>query len=267
VSKPSVNQPEIGASKARASSCAWKQPNGFYYPPAFHARNLFFDYVDIRHYVIEPLFLPETPGTWFKTDPQATQGRYCTWNPAAFDNFTAIGRRTILLDDDGSLTGFRNTASVNEDAFFNAPIDVPECASDMTAKTSPYEYVTTVVYPGCASTPNGCGTNWNSNCTSGCYGVPLYRQYLTGPEAAQENPDTKIRMMGPHISGRINLTVNRGVYYIETTDGEDAQQNTPLKNIFTAGETYYIFLAEGHLTRRLFGAMAQRIAALPAPAG
>jgi hypothetical protein len=26
-------------------------------------------------------------------------------------------------------------------------------------------------------------------------------------------------------------------------------------------------LAEGHLTRRLFGAMAQRIAALPVPAG
>jgi hypothetical protein len=102
--------------------------------------------------------------------------------------------------------------------------------------------VTTVVYPGCASTPNGCGTNWNSNCTSGCYGVPLYRQYLTGPEAALENPDTKIRMMGPDISGRINLTVNHGVYYIEATDGEAAQTNANFKNIFTAGETYYVFL-------------------------
>jgi hypothetical protein len=30
---------------------------------------------------------------------------------------------------------------------------------------------------------------------------------------------------------------------------------------------YWLLLAEGHLTRRLFGAMAQRIAALPAPAG
>jgi hypothetical protein len=225
------------------AAIAWKQPNGFYYPPAFHSTNLFFDDVDIRHFVIEPLFLPETPGTWFKTDPQATEGRYCTWNPTAFNNFTAIDRQTILLDDDGSLTGFRNTASVNEDAFFNAPIDLLECASDMTAKTSPYDYVTTVVYPGCASTPNGCGTSWSSNCTSGCYGVPLYRQYLTGPEAAQENPDTKIRMMGPDISGRINLTVNNGVYYIETTDGEEAQQNPQnLVNIFTAGETYYVFL-------------------------
>ena len=30
---------------------------------------------------------------------------------------------------------------------------------------------------------------------------------------------------------------------------------------------YWLLLAEGYLTRRLFGAMAQRIAALPAPAG
>ncbi len=30
---------------------------------------------------------------------------------------------------------------------------------------------------------------------------------------------------------------------------------------------YWLLLAEGHLTRRLFGAMARRIAALPVPAG
>ena len=30
---------------------------------------------------------------------------------------------------------------------------------------------------------------------------------------------------------------------------------------------YWLMLAEGHLTRRLFGAMVQRIAALPVPAG
>jgi hypothetical protein len=30
---------------------------------------------------------------------------------------------------------------------------------------------------------------------------------------------------------------------------------------------YWLLLAEGYLTRRLFGAMAQRIAALPVPAG
>jgi len=30
---------------------------------------------------------------------------------------------------------------------------------------------------------------------------------------------------------------------------------------------YWLLLAESHLTRRLFGAMLQRIAALPSPAG
>ena len=30
---------------------------------------------------------------------------------------------------------------------------------------------------------------------------------------------------------------------------------------------YWLLLAEGHLTRHLFGAMARRIAALPVPAG
>ena len=38
------------------AAIAWKQENGFYYPPAFHSRNLAFSNVDIRHFVIEPLF-------------------------------------------------------------------------------------------------------------------------------------------------------------------------------------------------------------------
>jgi hypothetical protein len=43
------------------AAIAWKQPNGFYYPPAFHSRNLFFQNVDIRHFVIEPLFQGTDP--------------------------------------------------------------------------------------------------------------------------------------------------------------------------------------------------------------
>ena len=38
------------------------------------------------------------------------------------------------------------------DPFFNAPVEAPECESFDTAKTSPYEYVSTVVYPDCAVT-------------------------------------------------------------------------------------------------------------------
>jgi hypothetical protein len=57
------------------AAIAWKQPNGFYYPPAFHSTNLFFNNVEFRHFVIEPLFQPGI----FTTDPVAAQKRYCNW--------------------------------------------------------------------------------------------------------------------------------------------------------------------------------------------
>jgi len=244
------------------AAIAWKQPNGFYYPPAFHSDNLFFDNVEIRHFVIQPLFQPGT----FITDLDATKQNYCTYNSASFDNWTAIDRQTILNDDDGSLTGVERTISVNEDLFFTAPIEQFECRSDATAKTSPYEYVTTVVYPGCLDKkdcggtctrdgkpcavtanctpategkPNECKNNyWTEDCTDGCYGVPLIRQLLTGTENAQNS--TEIRMQGPGIFGRINLTANNAIYYIDTTRNQ-VQSTFPLKNIFQPNENYYTF--------------------------
>src|SRR5262249_1709619 len=68
-----------------------------------------------------------------------------------------------------------------------------------TASTSPYDYVTTVVYPDCAVGkkkgdtfphfpddlcgtvfPTQAGGDWSEACTNEtCYGVPLYRQLLT----------------------------------------------------------------------------------------
>ena len=59
-----------------------------------------------------------------------------------------IDRQTELSDDDGSLTGYAKTTSVNEDPFFAAPVDGIECQSEGstpeggTARTSPYDYVT-----------------------------------------------------------------------------------------------------------------------------
>lgn len=44
------------------AAIAWKQPNGFYYPPSFHSKNLYFNNVEIRHYVIEPFFYHQCPG-------------------------------------------------------------------------------------------------------------------------------------------------------------------------------------------------------------
>ena len=69
---------------------AWKQSNGFYYPPAFHSNKLYFNNnVDIRHFVIEPLFLPGT----FTTDYTQSQVRYCIYADDMFNvSPTSIAR-------------------------------------------------------------------------------------------------------------------------------------------------------------------------------
>ena len=103
--------------------------------------------MDIRHYVIEPLFKPGT----FQTNLRHAN-HYCTTNSAMFDNFTDVDRQTELNDDDGSLTGLVDTISVNLDPFFSAPVETVECESGPfvddtvtpvlppgTAKTSPYD--------------------------------------------------------------------------------------------------------------------------------
>jgi hypothetical protein len=233
------------------AAIAWKQPNGFYYPPAFHSRNLYFDNVDIRHFVIEPRLEPGT----YKTNAGEAQANYCTWGATMFTGFTDIDRQTELNDDDGSLTGYANTISVNEDPLFTAPVEAFECASDQTAKTSPYDYVTTVVYPGCGL---GCGSTggpssvekWSVDCANPrCHGVPLYRQYLTKPEnAAKATPFA--RMAGQSQAQRSILTANHGAYYIDTAVSEQAQRDAvrgwatdpPFLNLFERGKTYYVFL-------------------------
>jgi hypothetical protein len=234
------------------AAIAWKQPNGFYYPPAFHSRNLFFQNVDIRHFVIEPQFLANS----FKTDPTNLADDYCTWSTAMFDNFTAIDRQTVLNDDDGSLTGLVDTVSVNEDSFFSAPVQTIECESDMTARTSPYEYVTTVVYPGCAANVDSttalsqCGSDWAQACsTPACYGVPLYRQYMTTQEKQNgalkdDGSDRSIRLMAMALWQRSNLTANNGLFYVDTTVGMARQSSSGASNfnVFQPGQTYYLFL-------------------------
>jgi len=255
------------------AAIAWKQPNGFYYPPAFHSDNLFFSNVDIRHFVLEPLFTDD-PNQLFQSSNDGVSANYCTFafnandtgRGGSFEGWTAIDRQTILNDDDGSLTGVERTISVNEDPFFRAPIEQFECRSDATARTSPYEYVTTVVYPGCVTKgdcggicsksggpcagngncpdstkndPDLCkGSKWSSNCTANCFGVPLIRQLLTKTEDAMSN--TEIRMMGPDIFGRINLTANHGLYYVDTAN-VPFDQNAKLRNIFQPNENYYTF--------------------------
>lgn len=223
------------------AAIGWKQPNGFYYPPAFHSSNLFFQDVDIRHYLIRPFF--STSGLYATDSAEAAQ-HYCNWNPAMFTGFTDVDRQTELSDDDGSLTGFVNTVSVNQDPFFQGPMATPQCASDVkenvppgTATTSPYEYVTTAIIPDCGY---DC-IDWAVDCTGpSCSGVPLYRQYTLPSETSAP----MIRMAGQATAQRSSLTVNHGFYYVDTTQSPEQQTQIGAGNhsTFQAGATYYTML-------------------------
>jgi cell migration-inducing and hyaluronan-binding protein len=233
------------------AAIGWKQPNGFYYPPAFHSKNLWFSNVDIRHFVIEPLFKPILPtdDDPFQQDndgPRGVHWRYCTYTDVMFQkNFNHIDRQTVLNDDDGTLTGLlgsdtsqgqpaRPSISINEDPYFNTPLSTPECLSDLditppplnppdlpyTATTSPYEWLSTAMISDCVG--NGCYNptdmylHWTAPCgNSFCRGVPLYREYLTDSEfTAGTRP--QIRMMGQGTGQRSTLSLNHASYYIDT---------------------------------------------------
>lgn len=159
---PRAVEPSPGIEKGKCilpnAAIGWKQPNGFYYPPAFHSQNLYFKNVDIRHYIIVPLFEPGTTNVyedWVTRD-------YCYYpgNRSALfaSDFTDVDRQTELNDDDGSLSGltgtdppnpeFAGSISVNKDKFYLTPSLTMECASEQTCFQAPHDYVTAVVYPG-----------------------------------------------------------------------------------------------------------------------
>jgi hypothetical protein len=307
--------PDSGKCYLPNAAIGWKQPNGFFYPPAFHSTNLFFNNVEIRHYVIDPLFQPNT----YKTDFEASKTVYCTLNDRLFNGFSGIDRQTELNDDDGSLTGLSNTMSgnlketisVNEDAFFNAPSETAECRSNpgpnnnpenacktpvatqppVTAKTSPYDYVTTVIYH--PEKVDGGQEIWSKDCSNPrCYGVPLFRQYLTGAnggsssnntrewaqwyknpktgENCDANPNTAgcrwpfIRMAGTATATRETMTVDGAAYYIDTTVPREMQAKEDLNfeggtaffNVFEPKETYTVFFlylkGETHQTYQIY---------------
>jgi len=238
------------------AAIGWKQPNGFYYPPAFHSNELWFSNVDIRHFVVEPLFLPIKP---LDTDPfqqwqSAVDNRYCTHTDDMFSaSFNNIDRQTVLNDDDGTLTGLLGSQggakyesiSINEDNYFNAPLSTPECLSDVgvvpkvsptpfaTATTSPYEWLTTAIISDCGvdrkvecRADKTSPTMWAHDCgNSACRGVPLYREYLTDAEFPATRP--QIRMMGQDTAQRSTLSLNHGAYYIDTTQDCTAQGGCP----------------------------------------
>ena len=285
------------------AAIAWKQPNGFYYPPAFNSGKLWFENVEIRHFVVEPFFTanPNDPNDPFFQDQSKIVNRYYTYNDNTFGGFNHIDRQTVLNDDDGSLTGLlaqeitnegtitRETISINEDDYFNSPLITPECLSDVgvaplnptnavfTARTSPYEWLTTATIAGCAI-PTGSKDpsefqcfdsqnriQWARDCTDpSCRGVPLFREYLTGAENdTNPKPKPQIRMMGQATAQRSTLSLNHGAYYIDTTQtcstqggagglcpvcvpnakgpGCSPAPGSVHPTVFLPGQTYYVF--------------------------
>jgi hypothetical protein len=242
------------------AAIGWKQPNGFYYPPAFHSLNLFFKDVDYRHFVISPLFIEGT----YVTKTKEVEDTYCIWDRSLFTGFAGNDRETVLNDDDGSLTGYAETTVINLDDFFSAPVDALQCRSDETSRTSPYEYVTTVLYPACAYNgtcarppqadppdPRWNDGDWNRACTNeNCYGIPLWRQDLM--PVADKGMAKSIRMMGQETGQRSTLTVNNGTYYLDTTVDKTTQltqdctstdpSNPCVVNVFQKNQSYYLFL-------------------------
>ena len=261
------------------AAIGWKQPNGFYYPPAFHSRNLYFNDVDIRHYIIVPLFKPGTAGVhipWVERD-------YCFY-PGEPDklfggSFTDVDRQTELNDDDGTLSGLaganpkqgklEGTVAVNRDVFFETPVETMECLSEQTCFQSPYDYVSAVVYPDCAalgtegrqkyiSDPDDGSSpcvfknqkserildpDWSDMCEDrSCYGVPIYRQYLKDGE--KPDPAQSLRMMGAGISQRSTMIANGGSYFVDTGSSTD-DQGKEVNNIDPVSATFNYSLFKG----------------------
>ncbi|HUX85719.1 MAG TPA: hypothetical protein VMW65_01850, partial [Chloroflexota bacterium] len=108
---------------------------------------------------------------------------------------------------------------------------IPTNPNPGTANTTPYDYVSTVIFPACGSTATcaGDGTagsnwNWSEDCANNtCYGVPLYRELATGTEKSSRATLSGIKMMGESFFQRNTLTVDNGVYYVDTTVGKDKQ--------------------------------------------
>src|SRR5690606_25957204 len=153
------------------AAVGWKQPNGFFYPPAFNFRRSAF--LNTRNDPLNQCFT-EAPGDYENATFKPGSCRHNVVDRTAdylignvFDLTGQPDRRsgaknmldsgtidfaTILLDLDGSFTGSTSkidgrtppglTTSVSKNRFFDAPSQSPECLS-FGVQTSPYTFLTT----------------------------------------------------------------------------------------------------------------------------
>ncbi len=240
------------------AAVGWKQPNGFYYPPAFAFENSAFDTETTRHNVVDQY------NSYIQGNP-ASLNHPSTYVPLqTYTGITPIDFSTILNDLDGTFTGNcwgddcdmmslpspqRQTSSVSANHFFDSPSRSPECLSS-GVQTSPNEFLTTVIAPvtadGTAIDPSVWGT---------FPAVPIYRQRLLTSEApctgAICDGDTwscpqATFMMGAENGQAPYLMASDGVYYIDTDATSQstsciAQPTTFELPTFSAGSQYVLY--------------------------
>ena len=235
----------------------WKQPNGFYYPPAFAFENTAFGKNTVRHNVVDQyntyvqgaLGSPSAPSTY---SPLQT-----------YTGITPIDSSTILNDLDGTFTGTcwggncdvlsdpnpqRRTSSVSANHFFDAPSQALECLS-YGVQTSPGEFLTSVIAP-----LTGDGTAIDPSIWGTYPAVPIYRQRLLSAETPCDGPicngttwncNRATFMMGAENGQAPYLTADDGVYYIDTDAAGQATTCVANSNFSTAqfagGKRYVLY--------------------------
>lgn len=247
------------------AAIGWKQPNGFYYPPAFAFAKSAFDATSERHNVFD-----QYQNYWQGT---LSGGTPITMPLPSFGGNSPIDFGTILNDLDGSLNGVEptgsgppRTAGLSNNHFYDTPFQAPECNSFGT-NTVPQDFVTTVMANLTAlpvgTTVGYVNAKWGNSILTPM--VPIYRQLKTGEAAdACASPAAICNesapgcqrgsfMMGAQNGAAPSLTVNGGTYFLDTscssTPNNGLCQSTacfsppPVSQVapFVPGDTYGVF--------------------------
>ncbi|HZX26143.1 MAG TPA: G8 domain-containing protein [Telluria sp.] len=255
----STNQPATPLTSSaptqyttRDAAIGWKQPNGFYYPPVFAFRHSAFDKTAQRHNVLDQYAYYVNGQLW---------GAPIALQPSQM-GATPIDSTTILNDLDGSLNGIvpaggngHRSSGLSNNTFYDAPFTAPQCNSFGT-QTIPEDFVTTVVTQ-LSGQPEAASPAWTMpGWTNGTPAVAVYRQMLTGSAGEQCTATTQVcgngqanccrrgtMFMGAQIGAAPGLTMNQGLYYIDTDSTADAAGGAPAPfqvASFSGGSTYLL---------------------------
>lgn len=254
----STNQPEAAgdASRYRVIDAAigWKQPNGFYYPPAFAFRGSAFDAGTERHNVFD-LYTDYWQGSLI--------GAPVKRSLLEFGDVTPIDSTTILNDLDGTLNGVvpsggpPRTAGLSNNHFYDVPFSVAQCNSFGT-DTIPHDFVTTVItrldgsLAGSATATANTDPTWGGDQPV----VAVYRQLMTGTAGEDCSAEADVCgagtthgcrrgsfFLGANIGAAPGLTMNGGRYYIDTATSDQpsgCKGNLGQLATFEAGKTYFV---------------------------